>query len=157
MCSLDEVYRKFGEVSEAAQLLETELGTMLMMLECTDAELLQNPDPEKAGRIRDQVNKKTLGRLISKLKDRGEVIEGLEDTLEEALDARNFMNHSFYRYHNFRRNTSAGCQIMFEDLERIHSKILQAYTAVLLLSGVDLDKLVKSDGSFPLPVDRVKL
>ena len=27
MATLDEVYRKFGEVSEAAQLLETELAT----------------------------------------------------------------------------------------------------------------------------------
>ena len=27
MPTLDDVYRKFGEASEAAQLLETELGT----------------------------------------------------------------------------------------------------------------------------------
>lgn len=31
MPSLDDVYRKFGEVSEVAQLLETELGTMPLM------------------------------------------------------------------------------------------------------------------------------
>jgi hypothetical protein len=30
MPTLDDVYRKFGEVSEAAQLLETELGTALL-------------------------------------------------------------------------------------------------------------------------------
>ena len=30
MPSLDDVYRKFGEVSEAAQLVETELGTLLL-------------------------------------------------------------------------------------------------------------------------------
>ena len=30
MPTLDDVYRKFGEASEAAQLLETELGTMLL-------------------------------------------------------------------------------------------------------------------------------
>ena len=29
MAMLDEVYRKFGEAFEAAQLLETELGTLL--------------------------------------------------------------------------------------------------------------------------------
>jgi hypothetical protein len=30
MPTLNEVYRKFGEVAEAAQLLETELGNMLI-------------------------------------------------------------------------------------------------------------------------------
>jgi hypothetical protein len=29
--SLDDVYRKFGETAEAAQLLETELGTLLFL------------------------------------------------------------------------------------------------------------------------------
>jgi hypothetical protein len=32
----DDFYRKFGEASEAAQLLETDLGTMLLFLEGAD-------------------------------------------------------------------------------------------------------------------------
>jgi hypothetical protein len=31
MTSLDDVYRKFGETAEAAQLLETELGNILLI------------------------------------------------------------------------------------------------------------------------------
>ena len=31
--SLDDVYRKFGDISEAVQLLETELGNVLSRLE----------------------------------------------------------------------------------------------------------------------------
>lgn len=30
MPGLDDIYRKFGEAAEAAQLLETELGNMLV-------------------------------------------------------------------------------------------------------------------------------
>jgi hypothetical protein len=36
MPTLDELYAKFGQVSEAAQLLETDLGTMLLFLEAVD-------------------------------------------------------------------------------------------------------------------------
>ena len=31
MPTLDEVYRKFGEASEAAQLVETDLGNLFLM------------------------------------------------------------------------------------------------------------------------------
>jgi hypothetical protein len=36
MPTLDDVYRKFGEVSEAAQLVETELGSMLLFFGAVD-------------------------------------------------------------------------------------------------------------------------
>ena len=61
MPTLDDVYRKFGEASEAAQLLETELGTLLLVHKCTDAGLLENPDPSRATPIYDQISKQTLG------------------------------------------------------------------------------------------------
>ena len=67
MPTLDDVYRKFGEVSEAAQPLETELGTMLLMVGCIEADLIENPDSEKATEIYKQINKHTLGQLIKRL------------------------------------------------------------------------------------------
>ena len=66
MPTLDDVYRKFGEASEAAQLLETALGTLLVH-KCIDAGLFENPDPSRATAIYDQINKQTLGRLIRSL------------------------------------------------------------------------------------------
>ena len=38
--TLDDVYRKFGEASEAAQLLETELGTLLLWEQAIADDLL---------------------------------------------------------------------------------------------------------------------
>jgi hypothetical protein len=41
MLTLDEVYRKFGEVAEAAQLLETELGTIRLNAEGIEHDLFE--------------------------------------------------------------------------------------------------------------------
>ncbi|MFZ0981192.1 MAG: hypothetical protein WAN23_17455, partial [Candidatus Acidiferrales bacterium] len=68
-------------------------------------------------------------------------IANLEDVLAKALDERNRLFHSFYRQHNFRRNSDEGRQRMLDDLESIHTTLLDAYKAVMLLSGVDLGKL----------------
>jgi hypothetical protein len=42
--TLDDVYRKFGETAEAAQLLETELGTKLLVRRGVAANLLNEPN-----------------------------------------------------------------------------------------------------------------
>jgi hypothetical protein len=79
--------------------------------------------------------------LIKKLKVKDQSVANLEDVLARALDERNRLFHSFYRQHNFRRNSDEGRQRMFDDLESIHTTVLDAYKAVMLLSGVDVDKL----------------
>lgn len=56
MATPDEVYRKFGETSEAAQLLETELGTLLLKRKCIDAGLFEDSDPNRATAIYKKVN-----------------------------------------------------------------------------------------------------
>ena len=68
-------------------------------------------------------------------------VNELETILSEAQSERNRLAHTFYRQHNFRRNSEEGCQIMMDDLEKIHHKILEAYKAILLLSGIDIEKI----------------
>ena len=48
MPTLDDVYRKFGETAEAAQLLETELGTALMVVDALEENLLTAANPGRA-------------------------------------------------------------------------------------------------------------
>ena len=105
MPTLDDVYRKFGEASEAAQLLETELGTLLLDHKCIDAGLLENPDPNRATAIYKQINKQTLGSLIRSLGVVGASIVDLEQLLNDALVSRNRLAHAFYLKHNLRRNS----------------------------------------------------
>ncbi len=139
--SLNEVYRKFGEVSEAAQLLETELGNLLLLNKGVEAGLLENKNPEAAAQILEQINRNTLGQLLWGLCGKYNDLDALESLLNVAKSERNRLFHSFYREHNFRRNSADGRTLMLQDLEAMHEKIIDAYKAVMKLSGIDLDKI----------------
>jgi hypothetical protein len=141
MPKLDDVYWKFGFAAEAAQLLETELGNALIEHGIVEENLVNQPNPNRAADLFRQINHHTLGQLITKLKAKNQSIANLEGVLAKALDERNRLFHSFYRQHNLRRNSDEGRQRMLDDLEAIHNTLLDAYKAVLLLSGVDMDKL----------------
>lgn len=157
MATLDDVYRKYGEASEAAQLLETELGNLLIRHKCIDAGLLQQPDPDVATAIFRRINKRTLGQLIRSLGSISEPNVDLEQQLRRALASRNRLTHSFFLQHNFRRNSGHGCEVMLRDLDVIHDTLLEAMKAVSLLSGVDLEKLVAEQGEGPLPIHHLPL
>jgi hypothetical protein len=157
MPNLDDVYRKFGQVSETTQLLETQLGTMLLMHGCLDAGLLTSPDSEKAMEVYKQINKATLGQLIKRLGQKTSSIGHLEELLFSALRVRNRLAHSFYLRHNLRRNSEDGREKMVRDLESMHDKLMEAYKAVMLLSGVDLGKLVAEQGDAPQPIGHLPI
>lgn len=140
MPTLDEVYQKFGFAAEAAQLLETELGTMLFSSGAVSANLVESPDPKRVRELLAFVNKQTLGQLLKGMHRSSESLADLEVQLSRALIERNRLFHSFYREHNFRRNFDEGRALMIQDLESIHTTILDAYKALMLLSGVDLEK-----------------
>ena len=67
MPTLDELYRKFGEVAEAAQLLETELGTIQLCAEGLEHDLFAGDKRELATGIYSKINKSTLGQLLKQL------------------------------------------------------------------------------------------
>jgi hypothetical protein len=140
--TLDDVYRKFGETSEAAQLLETELGNILILIGATEANLFDDPNPERASDLFKKITRQTLGQLLKNVRSSTETVGHLEALLSRALAERNRLSHSFYRHHNFRRNSDEGRALMFKDLESIHDTLLEAYKAVMLLSGIDLDSAV---------------
>jgi hypothetical protein len=120
MPTLDEVYCKFGFVSEAGQLLETELGNLLFADGAAEQNLLDDPNPGAALRLINGINKQTLGRLFHNAKVAVERLAEVEELLERAVTARNRLSHSFYRQHNFRRNTEEGRAVMLNDLESLH-------------------------------------
>jgi len=94
------------------------------------------------------VNKQTLGQLLKSLNRSTDALPELEALLARALTERNRLSHSFYREHNFRRNSDEGRALMMKDLEQIHDALLDAYKAVMRISsGIDLDKV--TSGSLP--------
>jgi hypothetical protein len=153
MPALGEVYRKFGEVAEAAQLLETELGTKQLCAEGIESGLFAGDRGELATEIYNKINKSTLGKLLKQLTKSVGFSVDMELLLANALAERNQLFHSFYRKHNFSRNSDEGRAKMLEDLDRKHETILEAYKALMRLSGVDLDKLT----NMPMPTTHVKI
>ena len=144
MATLDEVYRKFGETSEAAQLLETELGTILLTIRGAEEELFFGDKPDLAKEILTKIDKSTLGQLLKQLGNKIDSKEQLEDLFSEALKQRNRLAHSFYRQHNFKRNTDEGRDIMIQDIETIHDVLIEAYKAALLISGINIEKMINA-------------
>lgn len=136
MPTLDEVYRKFGETSEAAQLLETGLGNVLILVGGVEQDLFTRMKPSEASDLVDQINSHTLGRLINRLRTEAQFPDDIEPLLSAALEIRNRLSHSFYREHNFRRNSDEGRAMMLDDLESMHEFIIKAHKAVLRISGL---------------------
>ena len=157
MPTLDDIYRKFGETAEAAQLLETQLGTMLLLIRGAEDDLFTVPNPKRAFDLCGTINRHTLGQLIKSLNSTTQSLDALESLLSKALQERNRLIHSFYRDHNFRRNSDEGRALMLEDVESIHDTLLQAYKAVMLLSGVELEALVDSAVEHNAPTRHVSI
>ena len=153
MPSLEDVYQKFGFTSEAAQLLETELGTILFRSGAVEQNLFEVQDPDSAYTLFCNINRKTLGQLMLGVKNTSVSVVHLEELLSKALKERNRLSHSFYRQHNFRRNSGDGCKVMLDDLENIHEVLIEAYKAVMLLSGIDFNEMSSSNA----PTEHVSL
>jgi hypothetical protein len=152
MPTLDDVYRKFGEVAEAGQPVETSLGNIVLapgLLEFASLSEQQEDDGSttrrivvdkaKASQFARKVDKQTLGQLIYAARPHTEIDPALAPLLELALDERNRLTHHFYRQHNLRKNTDAGRAVMMADLENIHLLLIDALKSLSLLEGIDLD------------------
>lgn len=152
MPTLEDVYIKFGEVAEAAQILETQLGNMLLWHYVSVENLVENKNPARATQLVKLVNKKTFGQLLKAIS----AIEGdqtsTEAAFKRALDERNRLSHSFFRIHNFRRNTPDGCSIMIADLVKIQNELHEAYDIADRISG---NNYRQYEGA--LPTKHVKL
>jgi hypothetical protein len=154
MPSIDDVYRGFGYAAEAAQLLETELGTLLFQIRCEDLGLLGGDRGTEARPILEKINRSTLGSLLEKIGAETSQLAHVSEELAQALAERNRLSHHFYRQHNNRRNSEEGRAIMVADLEKIHAVIFAAYKIVLKIVGIDLDAL--DPGAEP-PTKHVKI
>ena len=149
MPSYSDIYCKFGETSEAAQLLEIELGTFLLVEKCTQEDLL-GKDGTRASEIMEKINRQTLGSLIKSANNlKISEVEIIADQLEAALEKRNVLAHSFYRLHNMRIHSDEGRLVMMSDLNNIHKIIFDAYKQLMLLRGIDLDLLSQQKIDFP--------
>ncbi len=127
MTTRDEIYAKFGTTAEAAQLFETELGTLLLYVQGVQNGWHVVPDRQSAQAALNDIERSTLGGLISTLKKRVGIDEQLAGRFVSALQARNRLNHGFYERHNFKIETDEGRGEMFADLEKLHTELFNAW------------------------------
>lgn len=140
MASRDEVYLKFGITAEAAQLLETSLGTLLLALEGLHKGWFMQPQPAEAWIALERVEKSTLGTLFKEVQQLVNFEGDLPAFFASALKTRNRLFHGFYERHNFKIQTDEGRDEMIADLEEMHTELFTAWqvadamsTHVLLL------------------------
>ena len=81
MPTLNDVYRKFGETAEAAQLLETELGNVLLSLAAFEDDLSTGMNPSRAADLVGEINASTLGRLLNNIRAKTRLPDELEPLL----------------------------------------------------------------------------
>jgi hypothetical protein len=122
LASREEVYCKFGIAAEAAQLFETDLGTLLLAVKGLDNGWHVHPNPKSARKVADQIDACTLGALLARLKERIVVDEQLEATFSSGLKARNRLMHEFFERHNFKIQSEDGRDLMIADLEGLHEE-----------------------------------
>ncbi|EPK6983568.1 hypothetical protein SR70_22105 [Klebsiella aerogenes] len=130
MATLDDIFWKFGYASEAAQLLEVELINVIIAYE-----IKQGGDIPKLKEKFLQMDKFTLSKLSRLAREKGLIDDEALQHMTDALRARNYLAHNFYRAHNFAKDTPEGRQEMLDDLKKTHNIIFEAYRKVMLISG----------------------
>lgn len=143
MATRDELYAKFGITAEAAQLFETELGTLLLSVTALENGWHLTPDPKKARKALDEIEAHTLGRLLGVLKGKVAFDEHLGERFASALKARNRLNHGFYERHNFKIQTDEGRDAMIAALEELHEELFQAWQVASGLTTATAELVAK--------------
>jgi hypothetical protein len=141
MASRDDVYLKFGLTAEAAQLFETDLGTVLLGLVGESKGWHLNPNPTEAAEFYEGFNRKTLGQILGDVKRRVQLEPKYAVAFESALGARNRLNHGFFERHNYAIASDEGRQRMWDDLERLHQELFEAWQLVQHVRDEILDRM----------------
>ena len=136
MATVEEVYHDAGRALEAANLLETELGTCLLALDALETGSFANPDADAYLRLREAIDSNTLGRSIRVIKDKLHITDNVDAVLQDALEARNFLAHRFFPHHGMKIHDPAGRDEMVAHIDRLRDAIWPAYTAAGIWSSL---------------------
>ena len=143
MATRDELYAKFGITAEAAQLFETEIGTLLLCARGLESGWHVVPDGTSGRDLLGEIDRSTLGRLLTKLNRHVEIDDNLSASFASALAARNRLNHGFYERHNFRIQTDDGRDVMMADLDALHDELFAAWRLAGAMTSLASEVIVR--------------
>ena len=143
MATREAVYQAVGKALELAQLLETEIGTSLLALDALETKSFLRPDADAYMRLREAIDRQTLGRSLDQIKKRLNLDGNLEEVFADALESRNILAHRFYAQHGMSIFEPAGCDRMIAHIDKLREKLMPAYSRAqyiseLLVNGVRL-------------------
>jgi len=136
MADRHELYAKYGIAAEAAQLFETELGTLLLCLRALENNWHIVSDGAAAREVLDTIDRSTLGRVLNDVKRYIRIEGDLEEGFSSALKARNRLMHGFFEKHNFKIQTDEGRRDMIADLDALHGELFAAWRAAAKLTTI---------------------
>lgn len=143
MATRNELYAKFGITAEAAQLFETELGTLLLCVRGLESGWHVVPDMESTRDLLCEIDRSTLGGVLTKLKRYVEFDDDLSVRFASALAARNRLNHGFYERHSFKIQTDEGRDEMMADLEALHDELFSAWQLAGVMTSLASDAIMR--------------
>jgi len=123
-----ELYAQFGMAAEKAQILEVAAGNVALSY----LTLFYQPDTISADErdmfrsVINDLNKKTLGRLLGHVKSTAQFSESILEIIDDALTQRNYLMHHFFRTHNYAIHSAGGRQKMVDELKDIRNKLALA-------------------------------
>ncbi|MBX3628035.1 MAG: hypothetical protein KF892_23705 [Rhizobacter sp.] len=123
------VYERAGRASELAQLLEYEIGTALLALDGIQTGSYLAPNADEYTRLRAELESKTLGQSLRRLKDQLSLQTDIEAELTEALRVRNHLAHHFFRQHGLAMLEEDGQKKMIQELDECIAALHTAYTS----------------------------
>lgn len=127
MLDRHELYAKYGIAAEAAQLFETDLGTLLLSVWALENGWHVVPDGAAAREVLNSIDRSTLGRVLNDLKRYIRISTEFEDVFLLGLRARNHLMHGFFERHNFKIQTAEGRKEMIVDLDNLHRELFAAW------------------------------
>lgn len=133
---LNELYTHFGIASEKAQVLELEAGNVVISFITlfVDTKSITNEEKKEYKRLIDDVDSKTLGNLLRKIKSIVHFDSTSENIINEALNKRNYLIHRFFKTHNFAIYSENGQNKMINELKEISKHFDTAHNHLQTIS-----------------------
>lgn len=136
-----ELWAFYGLTAYQAQLLEQSLISLAAVLQLPEPHVLTREAFEE---VFDDLNRKTLGKLIGAAKKLGPLPNGAEALLMEALEKRNYLVHHFFRTHDEDLISETGrCEMINElrdllvFLQKVDRAVEDIYRPLWVRYGVD--------------------
>jgi hypothetical protein len=109
---------KFGRAAKAAQLLETEPGTLLISVRAIEKGWHVTPDPVNTPKALEKIEADPLGVHEGKA--------AFDERFAWALKARNHLNHGFHERYNFKIQNDEGRDGVIADVEELHKELFES-------------------------------